>query len=196
MRNGTLSSASSLLLLCVSSQAALVDTALFTNGMLNYSMYRIPGIVQGRGDGVLLAFAEARKLSGSDHGWVDLALRRSTDAGQTWSPIQIVRSESNASQHVTVGNPAPILDSVTGRVFLWFSRDNREMAYMTSDDNGATWSEPVEMTDAIMTPRNWTSVFTGLSGGLTLKPQAQLRTRARGACWARTAEPGGGWSCG
>ena len=61
---------------------------------------------------------------------------------------------------------------------------------MTSDDNGATWSEPVEMTDAIMTPRNWTSVFTGLSGGLTLKPQAQLRTRARGA--GQRASRGGG----
>ena len=156
---------------------ALVDTALFSNGDLNYSMYRIPGIVRGAG-GVLLAFCEARKLGGSDHGWVDLALRRSSDAGQTWSPIQIVLSESNATHHVTVGNPAPVVDEVSGRVFLWFSRDNAQMAYLASDDNGVTWSEPVEMSDAIMAPHNWTSIFTGLSGGLTLAPSTSVHAGA------------------
>ena len=78
-------------------------TVLFTPQSEGYPHYRIPALLLA--GQVLLAFAEGRKQL-RDHGWVDLALRRSTDFGRSWSPIKIVRSESNSTHHVTVGNPA------------------------------------------------------------------------------------------
>ena len=56
-------------------------------------MYRIPAI-EAAPDGSLLAFAEARKYGGSDPGMgkqdIDLVLKRSTDAGRTWSPMKLI----------------------------------------------------------------------------------------------------------
>ena len=57
---------------------------------------------------------QGRKYNAADHDWNDIVMRRSTDSGQTWSSIAVIHSESNATKHVTIGNPAPIVDLTTG----------------------------------------------------------------------------------
>lgn len=65
-------------------------------------------------EGTLLAFAEGRVLDCGDAGDIDLVVKRSTDGGRTWSPLQVV-NEGGGDTH---GNPAPVVDRATGRVLL------------------------------------------------------------------------------
>ena len=147
--------------------------------MGGYSTYRIPAVLQTGTKGVVLVFAEGRKLSSADHGWNDIVQRRSTDNGRTFTQgMSVVHGESNATTHVTIGNPAPILDAVTGRVWMLFSRNNKGVGAMWSDDTGLSWLGPRDLNPELMAPNKWTDIFTGLSAGTTLpaslSPQRRL----------------------
>jgi len=173
-----------------SSASTTVDTTIFTSGFGAYHTYRIPGILQTASPGVWLVFCEGRKLSSADHGWNDIVQRRSTDNGQTWSDITIVHGESNATEkkYVTIGNPAPILDEITGRVWMLFSRNNKAIGAVWSDDTGLSWSGPMDLTASVMAPNNWTTMFTGLSAGmtLTLPPETLPETLPQMSAQARS----------
>ena len=86
---------------------------LYVENTGGYRQFRIPAVVL-TSDGTLLAFAEGRKYSGSDTGNIDLVLRRSTDGGQTWNPMQVIWDDGDN----TCGNPAPVVDPETGRILL------------------------------------------------------------------------------
>ena len=75
--------------LVVAGESPLEQTDVFVSGRDGYHTYRIPAIVVTK-QGTVLAFCEGRKTSRSDHGDVDLILRRSADGGRTWSPTQLV----------------------------------------------------------------------------------------------------------
>jgi hypothetical protein len=140
---------------------------VFTNGDGGYHTIRIPAMVV-TSKGTVLAFAEGRKHSPRDDGENDLIVRRSGDGGETWSDIQVVRAAEG--EESTMGNPTPIVDRETGDIVLLFCRDN-ETAYRTiSDDDGRTWSEPVEITDAFQTfEYDVKRVATGPVHGIQLK---------------------------
>jgi len=147
--------------------------ALFTSGQGGYHTYRIPALVVTKRDTVL-AFCEARKNSGSDHGDVDLALRRSADGGRTWSKMVIIADDG---EH-TIGNPCPVVEQQSGTIWLPLCRDNQRVLLMKSTDDGRTWSEPVDITaNAIKPPWHWVGTGPGhgiqLAGGRLLIP-----------CWA------------
>lgn len=61
---------------------------VFTGGQEGYHCYRIPALVR-LPNGTLLAFAEGRRFTCADHDWNDIVLKRSTDGGNTWSPLQV-----------------------------------------------------------------------------------------------------------
>jgi len=119
----------------------------------------------------LLQFCEGRKLSSADHGWNDIVMKRSTDNGHHWSNLSVVLRESTATEHVVIGNPAPVLDLASGRIFMIFSRNNAEVGVLHTDNEGLSWSAVTELTATLMKPNGWTDIFTGLSAGLTLDPQ-------------------------
>ncbi len=62
---------------------------VFVSGQDGYHTYRIPSLVVTK-KGTLLAFCEGRKRGGGDAGDIDLLLKRSCDAGKTWSKAQVV----------------------------------------------------------------------------------------------------------
>ena len=64
-------------------------TDVFVSGKDGYHTYRIPALLTTP-RGTLLAFCEGRKTSRSDHGDIDLVLRRSSDGGKTWGPMTVV----------------------------------------------------------------------------------------------------------
>lgn len=77
-------------------------------------------------------------------GWNDIVMKRSTDAGSSWSKLQIVHTESSSKRHVTIGNPSPIVvRSKPGRVVLLGTRDVAEGFRIISDDYGMTWGDAV-----------------------------------------------------
>jgi sialidase-1 len=146
---------------------------LFQAGEGGYHTYRIPALaVTTRG--TVLAVCEARKKSRSDLGDIDLALRRSEDGGRTWSKSEIIADDGDH----TMGNPCPVVDRQTGTVWLPFCRDNRQIFVMRSDDDGKTWSRPVEITKEAKDPA-WHWVGTGPGHGIQLRSGRLLVP-----CWA------------
>ncbi len=161
-----------LFLLSISAATAQnLGTIIFSKGENGFDTYRIPVIVKAD-DGSILAIAEARKFSQSDTGDIDLVLKRSTDGGKTWGEIiTIWDNDENVC-----GNPCPVVIKETGRIVLlstWnlgtdherdilkkTSADTRRVFSMYSDDNGFTWSEPVEITSQVKLPE-WTWYATG-----------------------------------
>jgi sialidase-1 len=149
-------------------QADPPSVTVFKNGDDGYRNFRIPAITRAA-NGDLLAFCEAR--SGGDASEVDLVLKRSTDGGKTWGPLEMV--EDNASfrhlfgekpPEITVGNPCPVVDQLDkqhpGRIWLPFTVENDFVFVTSSDDHGRTWSPPKDITKAVKKP-NWGWYATG-----------------------------------
>jgi sialidase-1 len=148
-----------------------------------YAMYRIPGIVVTK-SGVVLAYCEARK-SGNDWASIDVVMRRSTDGGVTFSeqkvishvagkidrnPVAIERKQSSPTD-VTHNNPVAIVDR-NGSVHFLFCLEYMRVFYMRSDDDGKTFTEPVEITSAFERIRPsyaWRVVATGPGHGIQLE---------------------------
>jgi sialidase-1 len=152
------------------------QSALFVGGQEGYHPYRIPSMVV-TGRGTVLAFCEGRLSDYGDAGIIHLLLRRSFDGGRTWAPLQVVVAEVD----MTCGNPCPVVDRRTGRVVLTFcknlARGNegaiikgqapRTVWTTVSDDDGVTWSAPVEITASVK-PATWTWYATGPGHGIQL----------------------------
>ncbi|WP_086563318.1 sialidase family protein [Streptomyces africanus] len=141
-----------------------------------YACFRIPAIVRTTA-GTLLAFAEGRVLNCGDAADIDIVLKRSTDGGRTWGPLQVV----NEGAGDTHGNPAPLVDRRTGRILLAETYNtgrtdagnctvpcDRTPHLQYSDDDGRTWSEPRDLSDRIL-PGHWNSWYaTGPVHGIQL----------------------------
>lgn len=145
-----------------------VTTDVYISGTGGYHTYRIPALLTTK-KGTLLAFCEARKTSGADHGDIDLVLRRSKDGGRTWSPMTIVHEEGG-TEPITIGNPSPVQDRKTGIIHLVFSRNNQRMFTTQSRDDGLTWSSPVEVTETLR-PLDfaWTRIGVGPGHAIQLR---------------------------
>ena len=176
------------LLLAQTSPAAfaqeVVKTDLFVAGEEGYKLYRIPGIVVTK-RGTILAYCEARKSDSGDWGPIDVLLRRSTDGGKSWLPRQqLVHLEGDlpinpvaAAQKLdkpgdnTVNNPVAIVDYETGAVHFLYCLEYMRCFYMRSDDDGASWTEPVAITnifEAFRDDYDWKVIATGPGHGIQL----------------------------
>ncbi|MFB9215834.1 exo-alpha-sialidase [Vibrio sinaloensis] len=138
------------------------DVVVFKGGEGGSSHFRIPSIVVAK-DGSLVAFAEGR-ASSADPGSgnpTSIKSRRSTDNGVTWSDYQAIHEVSNQAY----SDPRPFVDQSNGRMFVFYTKwDNdcaqngscvpfddpqHKLLYRTSDDNGQTWSEVVDVLDQV-----------------------------------------------
>ncbi|MGQ4513952.1 exo-alpha-sialidase [Streptomyces sp. DW26H14] len=157
--------------------AGFSQSVLFTaRADPRYACFRIPSLVRTV-RGTLLAFAEGRKLNCGDATDTDVVLRRSFDGGRTWTPLQVVDPGGGE----THGNPEPVVDRTTGRVYLATTYNaatqggvpcatpcDRTPHMRHSDDDGATWSRPVDLTASIRDPA-WNSWYaTGPNHGIQL----------------------------
>ena len=167
-----------------------VETDVYVSGQGGYHTYRIPALLVTT-KGTLLAFCEGRKTSRSDHGDIDLMLRRSTDGGATWSAQTIVHEEGGTKK-ITIGNPCPVVDRATGTVHLAFSRDNDRVFMTRSDDDGATWTARREVTAAVKDP-NWGWYATGPGHGIQLTRGAH-KGRLVVPCDCRDSKGRGQWN--
>ncbi|MGW0824670.1 sialidase family protein [Streptomyces sp. NPDC002845] len=131
----------------------------FRAGQEGYASFRIPAVVVTAG-GTLLAFCEGRVGSRDDFGNIDIVLKRSTDGGRTWGPLEVAAPNGTD----LAGNPAPVVLD-TGRILLVHVRnaalateaairrgavgaaDGRRVWIQHSDDDGVTWSRPRDITE-------------------------------------------------
>ncbi|WP_235587751.1 exo-alpha-sialidase [Aeromonas hydrophila] len=172
------------------------DVIVFKGGEGGSSNYRIPSIVS-TDDGTLVAFAEGRASShdpGSGYP-TSIKSRRSTDNGITWSDYYVIHEGVNEAY----SDPRPFIDKINGRMFVFYTKwDNRcaqngncvpfddpqhKLLYRSSDDNGKTWSSPVDIL-AKVRDTNW--MANGISGLATwsLTPSQTQIEQARNMGWS------------
>ena len=142
---------------------------LFENGKHLGKVYRFRnvGLIQCP-NGDLLAFVEAR-YGVSDHSQKDVLMRRSTDRGITWGPYEAVWGHLE-EDHAGWKDPAPVVDETTGRLFYFMNTNESEkrLFYMTSDDSGYTWSDPIRIPDSLLRPE-WKRWRNNPGPGIQLK---------------------------
>ena len=112
-----------------------------------YFCFRIPNLLV-LPSGKLLAFAEGRAdgCTPDVHGNRPIVVRSSADEGKTWSDIRIA---GPALPHVGTNYPGAFnKDEAT--VGLRYSLSNGSVFYTESNDEGQTWSLPVEATQPAM----------------------------------------------
>jgi flavin-dependent dehydrogenase len=149
-----------------------------------YMLYRIPGIVV-TAKGTVLAYCEARKSASGDWGTIDILLRRSTDGGRTWgephsladvpgpkqkNPVAL-KQKLATNDEVTYNNCTLFADRA-GPVHALFCLEYARCFYLRSDDDGRTWSKPVEITKAFEAFRSefdWKVLATGPAHGIQLR---------------------------
>src|SRR5262245_61935636 len=157
---------------------SLVQTDVFVSGTEGYHRFRIPSLLVTP-KGTVLAFCEGRKKGRGDSGDIDLVLKRSTDGGKTWLPMQVVADDGGN----TIGNPCPVVERSTGTIWLLLtqnhgsdtertirggtSKDTRRVWVTKSSDEGATWAKPVDITTNVKDAK-WTWYATGPGVGIQL----------------------------
>ena len=162
---------------CEEKATSIQKSVLWEKGTGKYNNYRIPALIVTQ-KGTLLAFCEGRE--GGDAGDIDLLLKRSEDNGKTWSDEQVVWNDAQN----TCGNPCPVVDETTGRIWLFTTWNNGEdneseiihktssaprLPYLCySDDDGKTWSEPVNMNESCR-DTSWGWYATGPGFGIQMK---------------------------
>ncbi|MEV0037762.1 exo-alpha-sialidase [Streptomyces sp. NPDC050804] len=150
-------------------------TEVFTNGEREsgaaaaYACFRAPAVVKA-GDGVtLLAFAEGRVGDCGDSGRIDVVMKRSSDGGSTWTPLQVLaRHRTTGGATVFAHNPVPVVsapapDAPSGRIALLYTENYERIYLRTSVDNGAQWAAAKEISADVwpVDDEQWGDLYGG-----------------------------------
>jgi hypothetical protein len=156
--------------------------------------------------GTVLAYCEARKSARSDWGPIDILVRRSTDGAQTWSdpqplvkiegelpvnPVAIAQNLDKPGDN-TVNNAVAIVDHETGAVHFLYCLEYMRCFYIRSDDDGLTWTAPVDITGTFEKFRpeyDWKVIATGPAHGIQLR-QGEKKGRLVVPVWISTGTGG------
>jgi len=140
---------------------------------------RIP-VMCATSNGTLLAFAENRiVVTNDDGGYINCTLRRSADGGATWTSRQTIATDGNN----TFSCGAAVVDATTGMIFFFSgwslfgdseatidngtAKDTKHMFVLSSPDNGASWTAPVDISTSIKRA-GWRWCDPGPASGLQL----------------------------
>ncbi len=154
--------------------------------------FRIPGLATTN-EGTLLGVYDVRYNSSVDlQEHIDVGLSRSTDGGKTWEkmrlPLAFGEYGGLPKGQNGVGDPAILVDRTAGTVWIvaawthgmgnaraWFnSQQGMDLAHtaqlmMTrSDDDGKTWSAPINITEQVKDP-SWYFLLQGPGNGITMQ---------------------------
>jgi len=154
--------------------------------------YRIPGLATSN-KGTLLAVYDVRYNNSVDlQEYVDVGLSRSTDGGQTWEDMRLVMNFDEfgglPKAQNGVGDPAILVDKNTGTIWViaawthgmgngraWFNskqgmdvNKTAQLVLAKSDDDGKTWSKPINITSQVKDP-SWYFLLQGPGNGITME---------------------------
>ncbi len=153
--------------------------------------FRIPGLVTSN-QGTLLGVYDVRYNSIEDlQEHIEIGLSRSTNGGQTWEQMRIPMAFGEygglPKAQNGVGDPAILVDRQTGTLWIvavwthgmgkaraWTnsrpgmdSEHTGQLVMVRSDDDGLTWSEPVNVTEQVKDPA-WHFLLQGPGRGISM----------------------------
>ena len=153
--------------------------------------FRIPGLVTTNA-GTLLGVYDARYNSSVDlQEHVDIGLSRSTNGGKTWEKMRIPMAFGQynglPSGQNGVGDPSILVDKQTGTIWIvaawthgmgnrraWFNslpgmtiNETAQLMMARSDDDGKTWSSPINVTSQVKDP-SWRFLLQGPGRGISM----------------------------
>ena len=154
--------------------------------------YRIPGLATSN-KGTLLGVYDVRYNNSADlQEYVEIGLSRSTDGGQTWEKMRIPMAfgeyDGLPKAQNGVGDPAILVDKKTGTIWIvaawthgmgngrawWNSQTGMDrnhtaqLMMVKSDDDGKTWSEPMNITEQVKDP-SWYFLLQGPGRGISME---------------------------
>ncbi|KAG7483843.1 hypothetical protein MATL_G00042580 [Megalops atlanticus] len=160
-------------------------TTLFKQEQKCGTTYRIPALIYLTEDQVYLAFAEKRS-SPCDSDAKILVMRRGTrqNGSIQWSPSQELLS-AGLPGHRTM-NPCPVYERKSKTLFLFFicvrnkttehhqiimGKNAARLCYISSKDNGLSWSEVTDLTDGVIGKkvRRWATFAVGPGHGIQME---------------------------
>ena len=132
--------------------------------------YRIPSIVTAPNGDLITAIDERVPYCADlrDNKNINLVIRRSTDNGKSWTPIERIVDYPDGQ---SASDPSMIVDHLTNTIFMFYNymdlkRESQVyyLKYIKSMDNGKTWSDPVDITNQISKPQ-WHKDFKFITSG-------------------------------
>ena len=167
--------------------AQRIGVAVRLRGDDGASDYRIPGLATTKA-GTLIGVYDIRWRGGGDlPGDIDVGMSRSTDGGRTWEPMRVIMDMGRDPKwaYDGIGDPAVLVDEVTGRIWVaavwshgrraWHGsgrgltpEETGQLMLASSDDDGITWSAPVNITGQVKDPE-WHYLLQGPGRGITMK---------------------------
>lgn len=175
----------------VATPSPMVSTP-FTVGADGYACYRIPSIISATDPdhpdrSYLLAFAEGRVHNCGDIGDIDLVMKRSTDGGNSWGPLQVLRGDGDTGEFTNIVPAVYLRPSGADptlpeqRISVMFASNGvttdasgphrvypRSLHVITSDDFGANWNSGTYV-DSALNNDKWTWISTAPGHAIELR---------------------------
>jgi sialidase-1 len=123
---------------------------------------------------------------------IDVGMSRSTDGGQTWEPMKVIMDMGEygglSEDQNGIGDPAVLVDKNTNTIWvaaLWLHghpgerawnasqsgmspKETGQLILVKSEDDGVTWSKPINITSMTKKPE-WQLFFNGPGSGITME---------------------------
>jgi len=149
-------------------------TDVFVSGEDGVCQYRIPALVCTN-SGTLIAVCDARvDRPGDAPNNIDLVMKRSFDDGATWSEMEVIQRYPGDE---AACDPCLLVDREADAVWAFYDYavpapghpEGRivKLHAMRSDDEGETWSEPVDLAAQLKDP-TWLAIYAGPGMGIQM----------------------------
>lgn len=153
--------------------------------------YRIPGLATSN-KGTLLAVYDIRRNNSTDlQEDIDIGMSRSTDGGVSWEAMKVIMDmgEWGGKPNIEngIGDPSVLVDRKNNTIWVaavwahghpgkrnWNAskpglkpEETSQFILVKSEDDGLTWSDPINITSQIKDPK-WHLLLQGPGKGITL----------------------------
>lgn len=157
----------------------------------NIAAFRIPGLATTN-KGTIIGVYDIRRNNAADiQGDIDVGMSRSTNGGQSWEPMKIIMDMGEwgdlPQDQNGIGDPAVLVDRSNNTIWVaavwahghpgkrnwWASKPGlipektSQFVLVKSEDDGKTWSKPINITDQIK-DKDWYLLLQGPGKGITM----------------------------
>ena len=164
-----------------------IGVALRQLGQDGVSSTRSPGLATTNAGTLIAVYDNRNSARGDLPGDIDVGLNRSTDGGQSWKPMRVIMDMGDDPKwsYEGIGDPAILVDRKAGTIWVaatwshgersWHGsgpglepEETGQLMLVKSDDDGVTWSKPINITKQVKDPK-WRFVLQGPGKGISMR---------------------------